>query len=120
MRVDSPSGAKTRVRIAVAEEHRLEDGPEDHLERRPMSHDEEQLADCRCDSGNPSNVRCYHACVPQHNLPDRPNSTHSGIWDLVTTAQVSMDKFSRKRNSYKSYDHNLIPFHLGRCTEDKA
>ena len=67
------------------------------IDLRPMLHDEEQLdeeqlADFRCDSGNLSDVRYYHAGVYQHNLQDRANSTRGGIWDLVTTALISMDK----------------------------
>ena len=57
-----------------------------------MLHDEEQLADCRCDSGNLSDVQYFHAGVSQRNLQGRPNSTRSGNWDLVTTTPVSMDK----------------------------
>ena len=44
-----------------------------------MLHDQEQLADYRYDGGNPFDVRCYHACLSQHNLQGRPNNTRSGI-----------------------------------------
>ena len=62
-----------------------------------MLHDQEQPADCRCDSGNLSGVRYYHAGVSQHKLQGRPNSTRSGTWDLVTMALISMDKESVAR-----------------------
>ena len=69
---------------------RVEEGR--RLEPRPRLHDQEQVADCRCDSGNLSDVPYYHAGVSQYNLQGRPNSTRSGIWDLVTMALISMDK----------------------------
>ena len=58
---------------------------------------QEQLADCRCDSDNPYDVPYYHAGVSQHKIQGRPNSTRSGIWDLVTMAPISMDKMSVAR-----------------------
>ena len=62
------------------------------IEVRRMLHHQDQLADCRCDSGNPFDVPCYHACLSQHNLQGRSSSTRSGIWDLVTMAPISMRK----------------------------
>ena len=87
---------------------------------RPILHDQEQRADCHCDSGNRFDVQYYHAGVSERNPRGRPNSTGSDIGDLEQWHTLALVRISHKSSSYMSCGHNLIPFRRGYCIEGKA